>query len=417
MKIKRILSSAVDALKVIFVWILVLEIIAQISVYFFPRLINPDDMRKEADGYQSADWVDDYYQELSDAGQVSWHSYIYWRRQPYSGNYINVNHEGIRATWRNEEHKVPNDTLRVFLFGGSTMWGTGVRDDFTIASQLAKALANEKDVYFDITNFGETGYTNTQELINLVVALRKGDIPDLAIFYDGVNDVYSAFQNLEAGLPQNEFRREREFNLLKLRGEKTTSLVISAIHLTLAKLAIVQMVETFLKEKILYNRQRKVLMSRVPQQTTKQLAKEIVEIYTSNIKAIQALAEEYQFQTLLYWQPVIFSKRVLTRYELEQQEKYRYLRELFIETYNLVLEHDELKRNPSFHNVSNLFDRKCMPIYIDFCHVSETANEIIGYRISSDLPASLSSGSQENEVNSNATKGRRTSYSRQQMYN
>lgn len=52
------------------------------------------------------------------------------------------------------------------------MWGTGVRDDFTIASQLAKALANEKDVYFDITNFGETGYTNTQELINLVVALQ-----------------------------------------------------------------------------------------------------------------------------------------------------------------------------------------------------------------------------------------------------
>lgn len=54
---------------------------------------------------------------------------------------------------------------------------------------------------------------STQVVIALLLQLQKGQIPDLVIFYDGVNDMYSAYQQKVAGLPENEFNRVKEFNL------------------------------------------------------------------------------------------------------------------------------------------------------------------------------------------------------------
>ena len=54
-------------------------------------------------------------------------------------------------------------------------------------------------------------------MIKLQLELRAGNIPDIVIFYDGVNDVYSSFQTYimgqdEAGLPQNNQNRKDDFN-------------------------------------------------------------------------------------------------------------------------------------------------------------------------------------------------------------
>ena len=55
-----------------------------------------------------------------------------------------------------------------------------------------------------VTNFGETGYVSTQNLIALMLELRAGRRPDVVVFYDGVNDTYSAYSQQRAGLPHNE---------------------------------------------------------------------------------------------------------------------------------------------------------------------------------------------------------------------
>ncbi|MBC8457124.1 MAG: hypothetical protein H8D67_03910, partial [Deltaproteobacteria bacterium] len=54
-----------------------------------------------------------------------------------------------------------------------------------------------------------------QEVIDLFLQLQKGNIPNIVIFYDGINDTFSAFQNGISGIPQNEWNRKKEFNLLK----------------------------------------------------------------------------------------------------------------------------------------------------------------------------------------------------------
>ena len=70
------------------------------------------------------------------------------------------------------------------------MWGTGWRgheDDFTIRVTCCKGNFSSESmrINVNITNFGESGYVNTQEVIYLFLQLqRKNNIPDIVVFYD-----------------------------------------------------------------------------------------------------------------------------------------------------------------------------------------------------------------------------------------
>src|SRR5262245_23985577 len=168
---------------------------------------------KTADWYSDRPWVDAYYEEFEGSRANRWQPYLYWRRKSFSGQYINVGTDGNRRTiapHRNEGDSAPH--RKIFMFGGSTMWGTGARDDFTIPSLLAKEL-QKSEIAAEIVNFGEGGHVSTQEVIALMLELRGGRVPDVVIFYDGINDTFSAFQQHAAGTPQNEFNRAVEFNL------------------------------------------------------------------------------------------------------------------------------------------------------------------------------------------------------------
>jgi hypothetical protein len=117
------------------------------------------DPRVAADGYAAAGWPHDYYREFSESGDVDWHPFVYWRRKAYSGVFINIDERGIRRTWT--DPKLPARPARVFVFGGSTVWGTGARDDYTVPSWLAQALSRDGHAV-KVVNYGESGYVTRQ---------------------------------------------------------------------------------------------------------------------------------------------------------------------------------------------------------------------------------------------------------------
>ena len=93
------------------------------------------------------------------------------------------------------------------------MWGTSQRDDKTIpaeASRRLQALAGPSR-RIEVTNFGENGYVLTQEVIELMLQLRKGNVPDIVVFFDGINDAGATVQWGEGGNTQNESKRVAEF--------------------------------------------------------------------------------------------------------------------------------------------------------------------------------------------------------------
>lgn len=74
---------------------------------------------------------------------------------PYQGQHVRVDHKGLWATCS----PLPRDPatnpppVRIFTFGASTMWGSGVRDDHTIASYLSKLLY-ARGYRVQVTNYG-----------------------------------------------------------------------------------------------------------------------------------------------------------------------------------------------------------------------------------------------------------------------
>jgi hypothetical protein len=152
------------------------------------------DRRIRADTYSDSAFARAYYEEFDGRGTaIRWRSYVYRRRKPFHGKYINVDTAGLRITPA-PTPPAPASTrpLTVFMFGGSTLWGTGARDAFAIPALVAGELRHA-GLNVEVTNFGESGYVSTQSLVALLLELRAGRRPDVVVFYDGVNDTFSAY--------------------------------------------------------------------------------------------------------------------------------------------------------------------------------------------------------------------------------
>src|SRR5512143_4151203 len=140
--------------------------------------------------YRDQDWSADYWRESLDALVTHYEPFVVWREHAHAGKTIHIDAAGMRAT---PGDRCESGAYRVWVFGGSTIWGVGAPDWLTIPAQLHEQLA---------ARGGRTGYDSTQAVIELQRELQAGRVPDLAIFYDGVNDVYAAYQTGRADAHQ-----------------------------------------------------------------------------------------------------------------------------------------------------------------------------------------------------------------------
>lgn len=266
------------------------------------------------------------------------------------------------------------------------MWGTGVSDAATIPSIMAKELQRQ-GVVAQIVNFGETGYVSTQEVMTLMLQLQKGNIPDLVIFYDGVNDTFSAYQQHLAGLPQNEFNRVREFNLSSVGAFKQRRDMV--IQDVVTKLATLRFAKSLL-QRMGVRRKAELAANPValgqPEADSQALAQALINTYTNNMELISALSKHYRFEYLFYWQPTIFQKASLTKYELGQREAAQTIEPFFRKTYDLMQQSALVaRREPSVRDLSLLLTDVPHPMYLDWCHLGEAGNKLIAQRMAQDV--------------------------------
>ncbi len=320
------------------------------------------DARYAAPVYDS--WPDRiaYWTEFNNAWGEHFEPYFHWRRNAFSGTYINVDDEGVRVTPKPEAAK---GGKKVFMFGGSTMWGTGAPDDKTIPALLQALLGPGYDVY----NYGETAYVSTQELNYLLYQLARGHVPDIVIFYDGVNDGYAGAYS--PAIP-------RDPHNLRLRNAEDRNLFLEVFEKSNYK-----RLSDFIG-RLIRRLSRPSDPSRRHQDWDAQIAPAIarnsqgvVDTYEANIKQIKALAREYGFEAYFFWQPNLFS---LTRTTLNayEQDVIDASSQVLIESQRQVYEAAKRRfsnrEGEHIYFLGNLFDHVDEPIYIDWHHVGPNGN-------------------------------------------
>lgn len=316
----------------------------------------------ELEIFTNYEGTDQYFIEAG-KGHMQVMPYYHWRAAPLDGQAITIDEHAIRKTV-----KQPNPgAKKVFMFGGSTTWGTGNPNQYTIASYLQKALGPDYDVY----NYGQTAFVSVQELNLLLEQLAQGVVPDIVIFYDGVNDIYASLYS--PGNPRHpQFRPEDyqakedlRYHLLKIV-EKTNYIAITERIKIYTGQDILSLWEKNMAERL----DEKILTS--------------VSQYQHLIKQVKALGDAYGFQTFHFWQPMLLteSKPLHPSEQTIIQAESPMLKSLYPKAYQ---QFKSLETEPNFFYIADVFDNLEDPIYFDFCHMGPKGNELVAARIASHL--------------------------------
>ncbi|MEO1085999.1 MAG: hypothetical protein AAFY88_17305, partial [Acidobacteriota bacterium] len=113
--------------------------------------------------------------------------WVGFREAPRRGSFVNISAQGFRLGDRSQERDLFADGVDVYFFGGSTTFGYGVEDGETIPARLEARVEGVR-----VFNFGRGYYYSAQELALFADLLRRGAVPEVAIFLDGLNEGQSA---------------------------------------------------------------------------------------------------------------------------------------------------------------------------------------------------------------------------------
>jgi len=277
--------------------------------------------------------------------------YVMWRHAPAAGPRAGVDARGLRVTV-NPAALSSREPAVVWLFGGATTWGRGVRDEETIASRLARHLT-EAGVPAVVSNRGEWSYVAGHEAVALARELiLGGERPDLVMFLDGAEDLalasapghqadrtFSWLHDSRLDGPTSE----REDLLEFLSGSRLGSRLLSAP----APPAVLEP----------DSRAARVA-----------IARRVARRYQASAAAVEALAGEFGFAPLLYWQP-------LPRTPVSRAAGRAVAR--------------AMAGRSEFHDLSGLFDTERPEAFFDGADYTGKADERIALRLSVDAARAL----------------------------
>lgn len=339
--------------------IVFIEIVAIVGWNAFIRSVPEENLIAQGrvmPYFDTVDWGEQYWLEFEESSTEIYAPFVVWKREAYSGEVINVDERGIRQT---PGATCTEDAFTVFAFGGSTLWGVGAPDSMTIPAYLQQELESVHDVVC-VINFGELGYNSTQEVIRLMLELQVSNVPDLVIFYDGLNDIYASYQNGAAGLHQNlsviaaRFEKQPPMHPLIrwLRGTYTMRL----LSVILAKSPEYEFSD---------------------EQTThvNNLADEILAVYAHNRQFVESLARTYDFEYVFFWQPILTSTE--KPLDEEEQKIIGDLTPTLLLLYGTTYTGAEQITDEHFYNIADCLDQETIHLWFDPAHIIPPGNEVV----------------------------------------
>lgn len=334
---------------------------------------RPVDHREKSSYYNDKSWAPRYWNEIEQTKRELYHPYTVWRRAPFKGELVNIDEDGVRLTPGSDCR--PN-AFKVFAFGGSAMWGTGSPDWGTIPAFLEPGFENWKQKPVCIRNFGETGYVSTQSVIELMLQVQSGNIPDIAIFFDGPNDVYAAYQSGKSGVHEN---LEQIATRMERRDQPQSPLLIQLLE----SFSLFRLIDN---QVIHLNGEARPAPALTTYETMqvdlKTLTESVTTKYLTNYETVSALAEKHGFDYYVFWPAHLTStKKPLTSEEQALKHAVEPGLEKLYESVYQAMQPSVISRYKHLYSITDIFDKTQSLIWLDATHVTPPGNEMIAQRM------------------------------------
>jgi lysophospholipase L1-like esterase len=271
-------------------------------------------------------------------------------------------------------------SFRILVFGGSSAWGWGVVDSAAIPALLQRFWPSAGRGVC-VQNLGQLGHVSTQEVIELLRQLQNGNVPDLAIFFDGHNDVHSAANQRIAGVHALVNRTARLFE-----EQSDTRRGARAIDLIRAT-ATFRLIHQLVPQRDAANvgpegtpEYSGATADAISPTDIERLADDIVRIYLTNYRTVAALSREFGFSYAFFLQPEL-SLSAKPRSEEEQAigtDEVVYVPVLRAVRTRLEAAFPTM---PHLYDLADIFDGETDQIFIDHVHFTPDGSEIVVRRI------------------------------------
>jgi hypothetical protein len=252
--------------------------------------------------------------------------------------------DGRRVTWHPPEG--PCRPLKVWMFGGSTTFGEGQRDDRTIPSAVAHA-AWDAGLRLDVTNYGVLGSGEPP--------------PDVVTFYDGINEF--------------EIRRQ-----LNDDGRRADAFAVS--YLDTGFFPAAQGLMGTFEDIVRPTRKVRITPDHVQRLSATEIGSLIAREYRSSVESARRLLADHSIEGYRFDQPTIYSRAEHVAGEPD------------VGVSEAAFAHDafDVSRRAFPAGVTDLrgaFDAVPEPLFRDSSHTNERGADIIGHAIFEHLEPSL----------------------------
>ena len=325
---------------------------------------------------------DEVMSHLTKAGIGNVDPFIGWRfgsGVTYESPVVNIV-DGVRST---RKSTVDGERAEVWFFGGSSLYGSGQSDTATIPSVLV-ALLDDAGLPINATNFGHPAYANWQQVQLLSHELSAGTRtpPDVVVFYDGFNDL-----TLQTHFGVHEEPTHLFFGVTSEDPENDESLATTvrswwADHSAVA-LAASRVVDLFDDEPTV----QVADVDAVPIDTIDPIAAAdaALKIHRRGVDHVLSLARGYNFETLFFWQPYLYTRSNLTPAEQTLVGFPGYDTDVWLP----MTDHLRASLAPPIIDLSQVLDSVRSSVYWDFVHTNEHGAAIIAAAIEPHLRNTL----------------------------
>ncbi|HET8646835.1 MAG TPA: hypothetical protein VFO85_15175, partial [Vicinamibacteria bacterium] len=261
---------------------------------------------------------------------------------------------------------------RIFVMGGSTVWGYGAPDWETVPSHLAARLAAAGRPAC-VFNYGEDSWRTTQGVVELLLELRRGRRPDLVISVNGCNDVFTPFFLTGQADVEWDYARSKPWLEELARPGRGSFAFLEASN-------------TWALLRRLRDRWSGP-PSYPPPDDPEGLAEAVAQAYLRDLDAVDALGRSYGFRSLFVLQPLAVTggKRLTAEEEAGVRRQlgasYELGRDAVQRTYTRL----RASGRASLRDASGVFDAEAASVYIDACHFLPRGNRLLAERLFDEI--------------------------------